>query len=304
MKAIIQKRYGDEQTLERAERKEPVIVKDDEFLVRVMVGNVSAGDCKVNTLDVPFPVGLIMRLVFGLRRPRHDIRGISGSGQVIRVGSAVKAVKTGDHVNFINSIGASVLADVLKLNGKSIYAKVDETVSYADSAPVAFGAMTAFHFINDTTVKEGSKVLVYGASGSVGSYAAGLAHALGANVTATASRKHHPFLQGLGIDRLIDYRNEDPFTGDERYDLIFDAVGKITGKQVRHVLADKGVYRSVRSVTKEDRHRLERLNTMLASGKIKTVIDRIYPFEAFREAHRHVYDGHKTGNVLIEVNTP
>jgi NADPH:quinone reductase-like Zn-dependent oxidoreductase len=304
MKAIIQKRYGDEQTLELVERKEPTIVKDDEFLIQVMVGNISAGDYKINTLDVPFPVNLIMRLVFGLKRPRREIRGISGSGKVIRVGSAVTAVTPGDHVNFINSMKASVFADVLKLNQKSMFAKVSSGVSYIDSAPIAFGAMSAYQFINGDAIKEGSKVLIYGASGSVGSYAAGLAHAYGAHVTATASHKHHPLLQGIGIDRLIDYQKEDLFSLGDRFDLIFDAVGKISKKQVSHMLKDKGVYRSIKSVTKEDKYRLEHLNKMLALGTLKTVIDQTYHVEAFRDAHRHVYDGHKTGNVLIKLNTP
>lgn len=304
MKAIIQKRYGDEQTLELVEKKEPTIVKEDEFLIQMMVGNVSAGDYKINTLDVPFPINLVMRLVFGLRRPRQAIRGISGSGKVIKVGSAVTAVKPGDHVNVINSMKASVFADVLKLNEKSMYAKVDNQVSYRDSAPIAFGGMSAYHFINGDTIKEGSKVLIYGASGSVGSYAAGLAHAYGAHVTATASHKHHALLEGIGIDRLIDYQKEDPFSLADRFDLIFDAVGKISKKQVRHMLKDKGVYLSIKSITKEDKRRLEHLNKMLAMGTLKTVIDQTYPVAAFREAHRHVYDGHKTGNVLIEFSRP
>lgn len=300
MKAIIQKQYGGIQTLEHVERNKPSI-KDDDILVKVSYANISAGDKNINTMNVKFPLNVIMKLIFGFKRPKAEIRGISGSGIIEEIGSHVTQFEVGDHINFINSMKAGVLADYLVLNEKSKIGKLDKEVSLADAAPIAFGALSANHFVNRHTIKKGMKIMIYGASGSVGSYAASLANYYGAEVTMVASQKHHAKLKAIK-GALVSYENDAHLELATKFDVIFDAVGKSTKKQVSKLLKKSGKFYSIKSPTKEDLVKLKELNVLLKEKKILTIIDKIYSFEAFKEAHQKVYDGHKTGNLLIEIN--
>ena len=301
MKAIIQTHYGDENTLESVEVSAPIISKPNQFLVKVAYANISSGDKNINTLDQPFMIRLILKLLFGWKGPKSRIRGISGSGVVEAVGSSVDNLKVGDHINFINSMKAGVLAEFLVLSTESKYAIVDPSVNLAEAAPVAFGAMSAYHFINEHNVKEGDDIYIYGASGSVGTYAVSLASLLKANITAVASQKHHEKLSVLSIQKYIDYKNDNPFDTQQRFDVIFDAVGKIKKSDVQHLLKPQGKFFSIKSPTKEDSKRLSKLNEWLTQGKLETIIDKVYNFEEYKQAHAHVYEGHKTGNIVIRI---
>lgn len=301
MKAIIQKQYGGIETLEYVERDKPPVINDD-ILVKVSYANISAGDKNINTMNVAFPLNIIMKMIFGIKKPKAEIRGISGSGIIEEIGSKVTQFKVGDHVNFINSMKAGVLADYLLLNERSKIAKLDNEVSLADAAPIAFGALSANHFVNKNSIKKGMKVLIYGASGSVGSYAASLANYYVANVTMVASQKHHAKLKAIK-GQLVSYKNDAHLELDTKFDVIFDAVGKIKKKQVAKILNKKGKFFSIKAPTKEDLVKLNELNALLKEREIVTIIDRIYPFESFKEAYQKVYDGHKTGNVVIEINS-
>ena len=301
MKAIIQNQYGDENTLESVEVSAPTISKPNQFIVKVAYANISSGDKNINTLDQPFMIRLILKLLFGWKGPKTKIRGISGSGVVDAVGGKVSNVKVGDNINFINSMKAGVLADYLLLSSDSKFAVVDPAVNLVDAAPIAFGAMSAYHFINEHNVKEGDDVYIYGASGSVGTYAVSLATFLKANVTIAASQKHHEKLSEFPIFRAIDYKNQNPFELSQRFDVIFDAVGKIKRSDIQHLLKPQGKFLSIKSPTKEDSQRLSQLNEWLRQGSLKTIIDKVYDFEDYKEAHAHVYEGHKSGNVIIKI---
>lgn len=301
MKAIIQKQYGGIETLEDVERNKPSI-KKDEILVKVSYANISAGDKNINTMQVTFPLNVIMKMIFGLRKPKAEIRGISGSGIIEKVGSDITQFKVGDHVNFINSMKAGVLADYLVLKETSKIAKLDDQVSLEDAAPIAFGALSANHFIHANTIKKEMNVMIYGASGSVGSYAASLANYYGAHVTMVASKKHHEKLSVIKGE-LVSYENDAHLELKTQFDVIFDAVGKINKKQVIKVLKKAGKFYSIKSPTKEDLVKLKELNLLLKDKKITTIIDHIYPFDAYKEAHQKVYDGHKTGNIIIDINS-
>lgn len=301
MKAIIQTHYGNENTLESVEVSAPIITKPNQFLVKVAYANISSGDKNINTLDQPFMIRLVLKLLFGWKGPKSRIRGISGSGIVEAVGNDVESVKVGDHINFINSMKAGVLAEFLVLSTDSKVALVNPSVNLAEAAPVAFGAMSAYHFINEHNVKEGDDIYIYGASGSVGTYAVSLATLLKANVTAVASQKHHDKLSVFPIQQFIDYKNQNPFDTQQRFDVIFDAVGKIKKSDIQHLLKPNGKFYSIKSPTKEDSLRLSQLNEWLKQGKLKTIIDKVYDFEDYKQAHARVYEGHKTGNVVIKI---
>jgi len=300
MKAVVQTQYGGPETLHLVKVLKPSF-NDDEFLVKVHATNIASGDMRVNTLSVNAFLKPIMRLVFGFKGPRSKIRGISASGEIVGLGKNITEYKLKDKIYFINSMKAGCLAEYIVLNKKSITALKPENISYTEAAPIAFGAMSAYHFINQKNIKEGQEVLIYGASGSVGSYAIQLAKYYGAVVTAVSSEKNHEKLLALGADCVIDYHKNDFRTINKQYDVIFDAVLKISKKSCKAVLKQGGKYLSVISPTKESKERLKELNEIINKGKLVTLIDTVYPFKDFREAHKHTYTGHKVGNVVVEI---
>jgi len=300
MKAVVQYKYGGTETLHLEDVSKPTI-KDNEILIEVYAANIASGDMRINTLDVPFLLKPLLRFVFGLKGPRKTVRGITGSGKIIEIGSKVTRFKKGDRVNYINSMGAGCIAEFLCLKEKAVMAKIEKNVSYIDAAPIPFGAMSAYHFINEDTIKNGYEVLIYGASGSVGSYALQLAKYYGGKVTAVSSKKNHDKLRDLGAERVIDYMTKDFTESDKKYDVIFDSVSKISKRKCKNVLKENGKYYSVKSMTKEISDRIVLLNKLLNDNKIETLIDRVYQLEDFKEAHEHVYGKHKVGNVIIEI---
>lgn len=300
MKAIIQQKYGGPEQMELVDVPTPTI-KNDELFIQIYATNVSSGDMRINTFDVPTVLKPIMALLFGFGGPRRQIRGIAASGVVVDIGSSVTTYKPGDEVYFINSMKAGCLAEYIALSSKSIIAKKPDNISHIEAAPLAFGAMSAYHFINERTISKGQDVMIYGASGSVGSYALQLAKYYGATVTAVSSSLHHKALLELGADHVIDYTTTDIPSLSETFDVIFDAVNKLGKRNGKQLLNPGGKYLSVMTPTKEAVSRLEILNDIVKSGSLRTLIDEVYPFESFKQAHTHTYLGHKEGNVVISV---
>jgi NADPH:quinone reductase-like Zn-dependent oxidoreductase len=303
MKAIIQNRYGDENTLQLVEVDALKVTKPNEILVDVHFVNITAGDKNINTLSQPLLVQIMIRLIFGWNKPKAKVRGICGSGVIKEVGSEVNDFKVGDHVNFINSMKAGALTEQILLNTKSIISKVNPSLPLEVAACIPFGPMSAYHFINEKTIQPKDQVYIYGVSGAVGSAALSLATHFGANIIAVASNKHHEKIREIANPSLIDYQTQNPFDLEERFDLIFDGVGKISKKQIKTLLKPDGKFSSIKSPTKEDRNRLSHLNTLANESNLKIIIDQIYDFEQYKQAHKHVYDGHKSGNVLIKVRS-
>jgi NADPH:quinone reductase-like Zn-dependent oxidoreductase len=298
MKAIVQYQYGSSDHLYLEDVVKPKI-GENEVLIEVYAANVSSGDMRINTLDVPFGLKWIMRLVFGWKRPRQVIRGITAAGQVVAIGNCVSRFKIGDRVNFINSMKASCMAQYIALRETKIISKIGNNVSYVQAAPIAFGAMSAYHFINESNIKKDYQILIYGASGSVGSYAVQLAKHFKANVTAVCSGKNHVAIKSIGADYLIDYTKTNIKDVHNRYDVIFDAVAKLKKAEVKKLLKPKGKFLSIKTPTKEMQDRLDYMNELMSDGHIVSLIDYDYPLELFREAHDHVYSKHKVGNVTI-----
>tara|TARA_B000000557_G_scaffold234139_1_gene209092 strand:- start:836 stop:1741 length:906 start_codon:yes stop_codon:yes gene_type:complete len=300
MKAIIQKKYGGVDKLTLKEVEKPTISKN-QMLIKVYAANVSSGDMRLNTLDVPLLLIPMVKLIFGFKGPRNQTRGISGSGVVSEIGSNIKEYKVGDKIYFINTIKAGCLAEYVVLNNKSIISKIPDNLSFNESAPLAFGAMSALHFINESTIQKGDQVLVYGASGSVGSYAIQLSKYYGATVTAVCSKKNHKIMQQIGADYVIDYHKTDFTKGNKKYDFVFDTVMKTAKKDVKKILFTNGKYKTTKSPSSEKIERLKKINQIIKEGKLITVIDKVYKLQNYKEAHEHVYSKHKIGNVIVEI---
>jgi NADPH:quinone reductase-like Zn-dependent oxidoreductase len=301
MKAVIQNKYGGPEQLQLIDVPKPRY-KSKEVLIQIKATNVSSGDMRVNTLSVSPILKPIMAVIFGFRGPRNQIRGISASGVIVEKGEHVTQYRIGDEVYFINSMKAGCLAQYIALPENTVMVKKPSILSFEEAAPIAFGALSAYHFINAKTISEGQQVLIYGASGSVGSYALQLAKYYGAIVTAVSSASHHNALLELGADHVIDYTTTNFRTLEKTYDIIFDAVMKCPKKECKHLLHEEGKYLSVMSPTKESVSRLMELNKIIESKSLQTLIDAVYPLNQFKEAHAHTYGGHKEGNVVIQIN--
>lgn len=300
MKAVIQRRYGGPENMELVDVPKPSI-NQNQLLIQIHATNVSSGDMRINTFQMPFVFKPIMALLFGFKGPRNIIRGVSGSGVIVEKGASVTSFEVGDEVYFINSTKAGCLAEYIALTPKSVLIKKPKSISHVEAAPLTFGAMTAYHFINERTISKGQHVMIYGASGSVGSYALQLAKYYGATVTAISSSVHHKALLDLGADHVIDYTKTDITTLDQTFDIIFDSVMKLPKRKCKHLLTPGGNYLSVMMPTKEAVSRLEVINNIIEEGLLKTLIDKVYPLSEYREAHAHTYAGHKEGNVVISI---
>lgn len=300
MKAIVQRRYGGAETLSLEEVKKPKI-KDNQILVEAHSANIASGDMRINTLDIPKGLGFIMKLIFGFKGPRRKVRGVTGSGIIVETGKNVTNYKVGDEIYYINSMKAGCLAEYVALNMNQVMAEIPRGVTFNQASPLSFGAMTALHYINDKTVSMGDEILIYGASGAVGTYAVQLARYYGAEVTAVSSRKNHELLLSIGAKHTLDYKTEDFTTLSKKYDMVFDTVAKTKKREASKALKPNGKYKSTRTPTSEKISRLLTINEIVSKGRLKTVIAKEYSLEEYKEAHEHVYGKHKVGNVVINI---
>lgn len=301
MNAIVLSKTGSPDHLELTEVDKPV-PKDSEVLVRVRAGTVTIGDVKLRQLPrfITYPMGVL----FGIKAKK--IPGHEFAGEVQSAGKDVRRFKIGDPV-FGTTTGLTV-------GGNAEYVCVPEVwkhgvvstkpanVSFEEAAAVPVGGMTAVYILDKASIKPGQEVLVYGASGSVGTYAVQLSKHFGATVTGVCSTANVDLVKSLGADNVIDYTKEDFTRSGWVYDVIFDAVGKISKSRSRSSLKENGRYLSVKSLTKEGLENLEFLKELMEAGAIRAVIDTQYPLEQVPEAHRYVEEGHKKGNVVITVN--
>lgn len=300
MKAIVQDRYGDASKLLMTDVEMPRISEND-ILIEVYAVNVSSGDMRINTLDVPLLLKPLLRLLFGWNGPKYKVRGISAAGKIAKLGANVTDYDVGDRVYFINSTKAGCLAEYVKLPKTAIMAKIPDSMTYVQAAPLTFGAMSAYHFMNEKTMLPGNDVLIYGASGAVGTYAIQLAKYYGCNITAVCSEKNHKIVRELGAMRVVDYHTTDYTKMGYHYHMVFDAVIKTSKLKARKVLTKCGTFVSMMRPTTERIEKLHAINKMVSEGKLLSVIDKVYAFEDYRAAHEHVYSKHKVGNVVITV---
>jgi NADPH:quinone reductase-like Zn-dependent oxidoreductase len=304
MKAALYEKYGSPEVLSLKEIEKP-IPKDNEILIKIQATTVAAGDIRMRGFKVPTKFWLPMRFVLGLTGPKNKVLGMEVSGVVETIGKSVEKFRVGDEVMAATGFGRGyaeyICLPETDVVGKVVIevAKKPANLTFEEAAVVPIGAMTALAFLRKANVKKGQKVLVYGASGSVGTYAVQLAKHYGAEVTGVCSAANLELVKSLGADVVIDYGKEDFTKNGQSYDLVFDAVGKISSSHAKGSLTENGVFLSTWGDGGMMPNDLSTLSGLIEAGKLKVVIDRTYPLEQIVEAHRYVETGHKKGNVAI-----
>jgi len=297
VKAVVLSGFGRSGSLELLEVEKP-LPKKDELLIRIRATTVTSGDVIVRKL--PFPIRIGLRLAFGPGR----ILGHELAGDIESVGGEVTRFRKGDAVYASTGYAGGANAEFICLPETGTVALKPANLTYEEAAAVPVGALTALHFMRKANIQSGQKVLLYGASGSVGSYAVQLARHFGAELTGVCSATNVAWVRALGAGRVIDYTREDFSTSGETYHVVFDAVGKASASQCQRSLKTKGAYLSVKSPASEKAGDLVFLKELVEAGKLKPVIDRRYPLEQVAEAHAYVGRGHKKGNVVLVVGHP
>ncbi|PFN36601.1 NAD(P)-dependent alcohol dehydrogenase [Bacillus thuringiensis] len=299
MKAIICTKYGPPNVLQlqNVEKPKP---KKNEVLVKIHATSVSTGDCRIRGFNSPLLFWIPMRIILGFRKPRKPILGVELSGEIEDIGTDVTQFKKGDQVFALTELNLGGYAEYTCVHESGLIALKPTNVTYEEAAVIPFGGTSALHFIRKGQIKKGQRVLIYGASGSVGTAAVQLAKYFEATVTAICSSSNFDLVTALGADNVIDYMKEDFTKRGEHYDIIFDAVGKYKKSLCTDALMPNGKYVSVNGmmakVSKEDMNLLKQL---AETEKLKPVIDRTYRLEEIAEAHIYVEKGHKKGNVSI-----
>jgi len=310
MRAIVCTKYGPPDVLQLKEVKKPS-PRNNEVLTKIHAAAVSVSDCLVRSGKVNPLLWIPMRIFVGFRRPRRPILGLELAGEIEAVGRDVKRFEVGDQVFAFAGKRFGAYAeytclpeDGLCMPADSLVALKPSNATYAEAAAVPSRGTLALHFLRKGNIQNGQRVLIYGASGGVGTFAVQLARYFGAEVTGVCSAVNLELVKSLGADKVIDYTKEDFTNRGESYDLIFDAVGRRYGSKLQRkkALTPTGKYMSVDDGTPkicvED---LVSIKEMVEAGKIKPVIDRTYPLEQIAEAHNYVDKGHKKGNVVITV---
>ena len=307
MKAVVCTKYGPPEVLQLQDVEKPK-PKENEVLIKVYATSVHRGDSRMRSFDIPGPrwQRILARFVLGFRGPRHSVLGMELAGKVEAVGEDVVQFQVGDNVfaaTMWSNFGAYAEYKCMPADG--ILDRMPSNITYEEAAVIPAGGITSLGVIRMANIRKDDKVLIYGASGSVGTYAVQQARDLAAEITGVCSTANLSLVKTLGADKVIDYTGKDAMQHLEHYDVIFDAVDKMP-PEWKKSLKDNGIYLNVdRSSDKIKKQvipsLLRDLKQLVESGKLKPVVDRIYPLADIVEAHRYVDKGHKKGNVVIKV---
>ena len=330
MKAVVYTEFGPPEVLRVADVPVPT-PKDDEVLVRVRAASVAYGDMLARNFkdvsgrefNMPLPLLLPQRMVFGFRRPKVNILGSEFSGEVEATGAQVTRFKPGDQVYGYLGPRMGAYAEYVCISETGVLALKPANMTHEQAAAVPYGAIMATSLLRRANVQPGQKVLINGASGGLGSAAVQLAKHYGAAVTGVCGAPRAGYVKALGADRVIDYASEDFTLNGETYDLIFDVLGKSSLPQVSGSLKPDGVLLLASFKTK---HLLQMLRTKMAgsqkvicalasekpedlefvrelveAGQFKSIVDRVFPLEQAAEAHRYAESGRKQGAVVVTV---
>lgn len=303
MKAVICTKYGPPEVLQIQEIEKPV-PKDNEILVKVYATTVHRGDVRIRSFDVPWAGWLVAKLILGFKGPRGKILGMELSGEVEAVGKNVTGFKLGDQVfGAPKGWAGGAYAQYRCIPENGLLAIKPANVSYEEAAALTNGSLVALSMIRKLDIQKGQKVLVYGASGSVGTFMLQLAKYYGAEVTGVCSTGNLELIQSLGADHVIDYTQGDFTESGDRYDIVIDAVGKLSSAERKKLLKVGGAFSDVHKASIKLRvEDLFFVRDLVKEGKLKSVIGKSYPLEEIVEAHRYVDTGHKVGNVGITVS--
>lgn len=318
MKAIVYTQYGSPDVLKLVEIAKPT-PKDNEVLVKIHATSITRADCLMRNGKPSWG-----RIILGIRGPKRKILGLELAGEVEAIGQNVKRFQIGDKVYGFTGFGLGAYAQYTCMPEEGSLELKPTNMSYEEAAASVDGATTALFFLRDkANIQQGQKVLINGASGSIGTFAVQLAKYFGADVTGVCSTKNIELVKSLGANHVIDYTQEDFTQTPDTYDIIFDTVGKSSFSECKNALKKNGCYvpttglnntflkiwTSMRSGKKvisgmsiKKNNALIFLRALFEAGTIKPIIDKSYPLERIQDAHSYVDTGHKKGNVIITVS--
>lgn len=311
MKAIVCTKYGPPEVLQIKEVEKP-IPKSNEVLIKIYSASVSVSDCIVRSGKVNLLLWLPMRLFVGFKRPRNPILGFELSGEIEAIGSAIKKFNIGDKIMAFTGMRFGAYAEYVCLpeDGQNMPSNCILTLkpshtSWEETAAIPSRSMLAMHYLTKANIQSGQKVLIFGASGGVGSFAVQIAKYFGAKVTGVCSTANVDLVKSLGADTVIDYTKVDFTKLNEHYDVIFDAAGKKLSVKLQYksVLKPNGKFISVDDGNpKIHKDVLNSIKNLIEAEKIKVIIDKIFTLDQIQEAHRVVENRHKRGGVIISIN--
>lgn len=321
MKAAVFREYGPPEVLQFTDLEKPT-PGDNEVLIRIGAVTVNTGDCEMRRPEIPNTIWFLIRLVFGLRKPRKQILGAYFAGEIEAVGNAVERLRVGDQVFAASGPRFGAYAEYICLPSSYPVAAKPASMTYEEAAAVPLGGINALHYLRKAKVQSGDRVLINGAGGSFGTFAVQLAKLMGAEVTGVDSTEKLDMLRTLGADHVIDYTREDFTESGETYDVIFNVVAgssysrnlRSLNKGGRYLLTNPaGISQMLRAVwtsmtsdkkviiqfASEEVEDLVYLRELIEAGRLRSVIDRSYPLEQAAEAHRYVETDRKKGNVVL-----
>lgn len=307
MKAVVASGYGGPEVLSVAEVEKPKL-SSDEVLIKVKAASLNSGDVRMRALDggdglKGFMAKIVIRLLVGITKPKRTPGSVL-AGEVVAVGADVTRFKIGDEVHAMTGFSFGAFAEYCALPDKRAIAVKPKTATFEEASALAFGGNTALYFLRKAGVGTGKKVLIYGSTGAVGSSAVQVAKYLGAQVTAVSGPDGVELSKALGAARVYNYREISLQEIDDTFDVVFDAVGKITKKSASHLIAEGGQYVTVDSldVAKETSSDLEELSLMYDEGTLVATIDKTFHLDEIVEANRYVDSGRKKGSVVIHIS--
>lgn len=330
MKAAIYTEYGSPQVLHIAEAPKPE-AKENEILVRIHAVNINYGDLIARNFanigakefNMPSLLYYPARMEFGWNKPKHNVLGSEFAGIVEAIGKDVTRFKVGDEVFGYRGMAMGANAEYIAVAENTMISQKPKNMSFEEAATLPYGGLTAISLLRKANIQQGQKVLINGASGSIGAAALQLAKHYGTEVTAVCGTKRMAMMQALGADKVIDYSKDDFTQGKERYDLVFDVLGRSSFDKVKRVLNPHGIYlmasfkskavlqmlitsklgdkKVICALSSENRQDLETLKEMAEAGTLKAYVDRCYPLAEIAQAHNYLESGQRQGNVVLTV---